>query len=81
MSTTLEKALKKREQSYNRYNYDLQNYMMGKTKRILNDDNSKLTTNQIYNKAVLINMGGNKLNTEPDYDEKSDLIFPNIIKK
>ena len=45
MSLTLQKALKKREQSYNRYNYDLQNYMMGNTKRILNDDNTKVTTN------------------------------------
>ncbi len=45
MSTTLEKALKKREQCYNRYNYDLQNHMMGKTKRILDEDNTILTTN------------------------------------
>ena len=55
--------------------------MMGNTKRILNDDNHKLTTNQIYNKAVFINMSGNQLNTEPDCDEKSDLILPYIIKK
>ena len=50
--------------------------MMGNTKRILNDDNHKLTTNQIYNKAFFINMSGNQLNTEPDCDEKSDLILP-----